>query len=173
MKRALVAMALLFVASDARAFGLGTTGALGLGGDLFGFDVFDFDAGAFDVSTGGFAPTLDLHPDPVHVQIHVLELVSALIDDGDVFIGANVYFDAVAKPVSGNWTGVVQPGFGVDLYGDPVTIAVTGECRLGPQVVDAAGFGIYVVPAIGIAIDDGDAFWLAGGSLQLSAWFGT
>ena len=169
MLRGFLALGLLFVAADARAMGVGSTAAIGVGG--FGFDLFG--GGSLDVSTGSFAPTLDLHPNPVHLQFHLLEFTSALINEETIFIGANVYFDAASMPVSGRWDGVVQPGFGLDLYGDPVTIAITGQCRLGPQVQEAAGFGIYVVPAIGIAVDDGDARWLAGGSLQFSAWFGS
>ena len=168
MRRAFAVLALSFVASDAWALGVGSTAGVGVGG-FFGFDSF----GGYSGSVGGFAPTLDLHTDPVHLQFHVLELTSALINDQALFIGANVYFDAAAMPVGGPWTGVVQPGFGLDLYGSPVTVAITAECRLGPQMWESAGFGVYVVPAIGMALDDGDAFWLAGGTLQLSAWFGS
>jgi hypothetical protein len=173
MTRGILGLALLLAASDAHAFGVGSTGAIGIGGGLAGFDPFDLGGGFGDRSTGGFVPTLDLHPSPVHIQIHVMELVSDLIDNEEIFLGANVYFDAVAQPLTGSWLGVVQPGFGIDIYGDPLTIAITGECRLGPQVEEGAGFGVYVVPAVGIALDDGDAEWIAGGAIQLSAWFGT
>lgn len=158
--------ALSFLASPAaHAVGFGSTAAVGTGG---------WQLGPFDLALGlGFAPTLDLHADPVLVQIHVLEFTEALIDDDDVYLGANVLFDAHDAPLGGQWLGVVQPGGGFDLYsaGD-TAVAITGQCRLGAQTQDGAGFGVYVVPEVGLGLSDGDADWIAGGTLQVSAWFG-
>lgn len=168
MKRSMGVLALCFVASDAWAVGVGSTAAIGTGGFDLGLGL----GGGGDVSTGGFAPSLDLHFSPVHLQIHLLEFTEALSQE-DIFVGVNMYFDAVSSQVAGPWIGVVQPGFGLDLYGDPVTIALTGQCRLGPEASGSASFGVYVVPAVGILVADGDLEWIAGGSLQLSAWFGS
>lgn len=142
-------------AEDARAFGLGSSVGIELG-----------SAG------GGFPPSLDLVVDPAIVQLHVLRTLDAAFD-GDLFIGANVYFDVANPVIAGPVSGAVQPGFSVDLGADPTTISVAGECRLGAQAADRAGFGVYVVPAIGmLAVDGQDAELYAGGTLQISVWFG-
>ncbi len=158
---------LLLSAPTAHAVGIGSTAAIGVGDRFFGGDFFDLGAGL------GFAPTLDIHANPVLVQIHVLEFTEALIDDEDIYLGANVLFGVHEAPVGGQWLGVVEPGFGVDLYAAGDTwIGLTGQCRLGAQVQEAAGLGVYVVPELGLGISDGDADWIAGGTLQVSAWFG-
>lgn len=161
--------ALFLLASPASAVGFGSTAGVGVAGSRF---VGDGDF--FGLFGGlGFAPTLDIHADPVLVQIHALEFTEALIDAEDIYLGANVLFSVHDAPLGGQWLGVVEPGFGFDVYsaGD-TTIALTGQCRLGGQVQDAAGLGVYVVPEVGIGINDGDADWIAGGTLQISAWFG-
>lgn len=155
----------MWMASAAHAVGIGSTGALGLGG-WGGGDLFDF-------GSGGFAPSLDIRAEPVIVQIHVLEFTEALVDDEELYLGANVLFAAGASPLHGPWLGVVQPGFGFDIVGDPLLLSLTGQCRLGVEAQEAAGVGLYVVPELGIALADNQSDWIAGGSLQLSVWFGT
>lgn len=158
----------LLATSEAWALGFGSSAGIG----TEGFVGTDFaDLGGFDVLTGSFAPTFDLHATPVHVQFHVIEFTEQLVDNEELYIGANVYFDAVSKPLTGPFLGVFQPGFGVDLFADPFLMGITGQARLGPEVLDAAGFGIYVVPVLGLALTDDDVDWLAGGQLQISAWF--
>jgi hypothetical protein len=158
----------LLLTTSAHAVGIGSTAGLGTGG-LFVFDGDFFGLG----SSLGFAPTLDIHANPVLIQIHVLEFTEALIDAEDIYLGANVLFAAHEAPLAGPWLGVVEPGFGIDLYAaNDTAVAITGQCRLGAQVQEAAGLGVYVVPEVGIGITDGDADWIAGGTLQVSAWFG-
>lgn len=158
---------LLLSSAPAHAVGVGTTAGLGTGG-WFG------DPGLFDLGAGlGFAPTLDIHANPVLVQIHVLEFTEALIDAEDVYLGANVLFGVHEAPLGGQWLAVVEPGFGMDIYAAGDTyIQLTGQCRLGGQVQEAAGLGVYVVPEVGLGLTDGDVDWIAGGTLQVSAWFG-
>jgi hypothetical protein len=165
-------MWLLWVGAEvAGAVGLGSTGAIGVGGDWVDGPFDPAFGGPFGV--GGFAPTLDLHANPVLVQIHVLEFTEALIDAEDLYLGANVLFDAHQAPLGGPWLGVVQPGFGIDLLvEDPLALGLTGQCRIGGQVQDGASLGAYVVPTAGLLLNGGDAEWMAGGSLQLSVWFG-
>lgn len=156
----------MWAAGSAQAVGLGTTGALGLGG------WYDGDIYLGDFGSGGFAPTFDIRAEPVIVQIHVLEFTEALIDSDELYLGANVLFAAGARPLHGPWLGVIQPGFGVDMVGDPLVLAITGQSRFGIEAQDAAGVGLYVVPEVGIALGDDTSDWIAGGSLQLSVWFG-
>ena len=160
------AAALLLLSAPAHAVGIGSTAGIGTGGLFSGATFFDFRGSSF-------APTLDIHANPVLVQIHVLEFTEALVDEEELYLGANVLFAAHEGALTGPWLGVVEPGFGVDLWAtDPMWIGLTGQCRLGAQVQEAAGFGVYVVPELGLGISDGDVDWVAGGTLQVSAWFG-
>ncbi len=158
----------------ASALGVGSTGAIGVDGWYGGDDFFGVDGDFFGVmGSGGFAPSLDLRGGPVIVQIHALEFTEALIDDEELYLGANVLFGAHEASLVGPWLGVVQPGFGLDILAtDPWLLGITGQCRLGAEVQQAAGIGAYVVPVVGILTADGDADWIAGGSVQLSVWFG-
>lgn len=166
MTRFLAVLIGLGCASPAWAVGVGSSFGIG-GGGWFG-NPFDF---GFGLGAQGFGPSLDLVFDPVVLQIHALELVDAAAD-GDLFVGANVYVSVHEAPVGGPFLGVVQPGASIDFWGDPGVLAIAGECRLGAQAVEGAGFGVYVVPSLGIAVGDGDADLFGGGALQFSAWFG-
>ncbi len=153
--RIVVTTLLLAAASPAWAVGVGSS------------------VGAQFGNTGGFLPSLDLHFDPFVLQIHVLEFVNELTEE-DVRLGANFYGTAHATAFEGPWQGVVQPGVGLDIYADPFRLDLTGEVRLGAQTAnERGGFGIYVVPALGLRIDDNDDPLLAGGAVQISAWFGS
>lgn len=157
---------LVFLAApgSAWALSLGSTWGFGSG---FGFDPFDFDG----VVRFGFAPTLDIRADPVIGQIHALELVDAAVD-GEVYLGGNLYFEMHRAEVGGPWSGVVQPGLSLDLCCDPIALAFGPEVRLGIEAASAAGFGVYVVPAIGVATGGDAADLYTGGTLQVSTWFG-
>ena len=48
------------------------------------------------------------------MQIHIPEFLLALEDNG-VQLGANVYGTVHDAKLAGGWTGVVQPGVGLDL----------------------------------------------------------
>jgi hypothetical protein len=137
----------------AHAFGLGSSVGVGFGDPL------------------GFPPSFDLVLDPAIIQIHALQTIDAAVDD-QLYLGANVYFEVEIAPIGGPWYGTIQPGFSLDLLGDPTTVVVAGEARLGLAAQDDAGFGLYVVPALGIAASDGDTELVAGGTLQVSVWFG-
>ncbi|MEZ4235877.1 MAG: hypothetical protein R3F59_06880 [Myxococcota bacterium] len=143
----------LGVEAPAFAFGLGSSVGIGFG------------------DSAGFPPSFDLVLDPAIIQIHVLQTLDAAVDD-QLYLGANVYFEAEIAPVGGPWYATVQPGFSLDLLGDPTTVVVAAEARLGLAAEDDAGFGVYVVPALGISASDGNTDLLAGGALQISVWFG-
>jgi hypothetical protein len=166
LRSALVGGALL-LSMPAHAIGVGTTAGLGSEGWSAGNP---FDLG-FAFGARGFAPSLDLHFDPILLQLHVLELVDAAAD-GEVFLGANLYVNVYDADIGGPWAGVIQPGASVDILGDPVILGLAGECRLGMQAEGGMGFGIYVVPAIGVVAGDGDGELYTGGTLQISLWAG-
>ena len=79
MIRAFAVLPMLLASAPAWAIGVGSTAGIGV--DSWFTGGFG-DLGFFD---GGFAPTLDLHANPVHVQIHVLEFTEALIDDEEIY----------------------------------------------------------------------------------------
>lgn len=121
-----------------------------------------------------FSPSLDLRFEPVIIQIHIMEFLRELADE-DVQIGANVLFRAHDAELGKRTKAVVEPGFGLDILANGDTmVAVTGDCRLGATINGAkAGFGVYVVPSIGLMFGDGDVDFGAGGGIQLSTWFGS
>lgn len=147
----------------------GTAHAAGVGSSL-GIAVVDGD----EPRAGAFLPSLDLHFEPVLIQFHVGEFLREL-SQGDVQVGANVYFTAGEAGLPGQATAVVQPGVGLDLLANPTIVRLTGECRVGGQLAsDRGGVGIYVVPTLGLALGDGapDNAFIVGGALQVSAWLG-
>lgn len=162
MKRWLF-LGVFLIPTDALATGLGSSAGLGFGGlaGRFGAD--------FDFVSRGFAPSFDLHTQPLVLQFHVLEFIDQLSDE-EIYLGANLYFDVFAAEISGPWIGVVQPGVSIDLVGDPFIIGLAGECRLGAQAEGAMGFGIYVVPSLGFYTGAGDSDLMVGGTLQISSW---
>ena len=143
----------------------GSAFAVGIGSTI-GVDGIDDGVG-----NGSFRPTFDLVFDPVILQIHALDTLESAFHDS-LYLGVDVLVEVVEAPIAGPWSGVVQPGGGVDLFADPDGIAIAGECRLGIQAEESAGFGVYVVPAIGFVSGDGRGSLHAGGALQVSAWFG-
>ena len=164
---------LMLVAAPAANAGVGTS--LGLGsGNLLGLqnDLADFVRFGGYPANAGFLPSLDYRADPVVLQFHVLELIDELAE-GDVYLGANFYYDLTSAggPVAGSWKGAVQPGVSLDLFGNPLVIALMGEMRVGVEAQSAMGFGIYVVPSIGVGVGDRESALLTGGALQISAWW--
>ncbi|MEQ1504644.1 MAG: hypothetical protein ABMB14_20560 [Myxococcota bacterium] len=152
----MVWIALATWGSSAHAFGLGSTVGVQTRSDLG--------------TLGPFPPTLDLVFDPVVLQLHLLQTLDAAFDDALVF-GANVYVDVGQAPIAGPWVASAQPGGSLFLLGEPDQLVIAGECRLGMQAHEAAGFGVYLVPALGLATSNGTTELFAGGMLQASVWF--
>jgi hypothetical protein len=160
----------------AHAFEMGTT--IGLGG---GLDLGEGPGGL------AFPPSLDLYFEPIVLQIHVLDTLNAAFDE-DLYVGANLYVHVAEQPVGGGKAGeprgrqaagrtagcqaVIQPGASLDIWGDPTSIGVAVESRFGAQVKETAGFGFYLVPALGFVTSGGRAEPFAGGTLQLAVWYG-
>jgi hypothetical protein len=144
----------------AHAFEMGTT--VGLGG---GLDLGDGPGGM------SFPPSLDLYFEPIVLQIHVLDTLNAAFDE-DLYVGANLYVHVAEQPVGGSWQAVIQPGASLDIWGDPSSIGIAMESRFGAQVKEQAGFGFYLVPALGLVTSGGRAEPFAGGALQVAVWYG-
>jgi hypothetical protein len=117
-----------------------------------------------------FAPSLDLYFEPIVLQIHALDTLDAAFDE-DLYLGANLYVHVAEQPVGNSWQAVIQPGASLDIWGDPTSIGIAMESRFGAQVKETAGFGFYLVPALGIVTSGGRAEPYAGGALQISVWY--
>lgn len=157
MKRLVLLSALSLGFATPAWAGFGTTASIG-GGML-----------------GTSAPTLDYRASPVLVQIHALDLLAPLMTGGDFYLntGADVTYVAVKKKVGPEVEGVLMPGggLGINTAGD-TNWYVIGEARVGAEMKAGMGFGMYVVPYLGVTdMVRGDVGLLYGGSVQVSAWF--
>jgi hypothetical protein len=121
----------------------------------------------------GWLPALDLRTDALLVRIHALEFVGALSDENLLF-GGDLFFGKFGRPMGQTWRGVVQPGVGLSVLGDPFTLTVVAEARAGGEMTtDGARLGVAVVPQLGILTGEFDSDLVYGGGVQFSAWFGT
>lgn len=168
MRKIALLTAALALPTQAWALGVGTTGYLG--GD------FGIAGGAFGFSFGGFwLPSLDLYfGEKVVVQLHALDLLAWLIEDGDILLGGDVVFTALEVPALGETEAVIQPGGTLDIYsfGGDVGIVFGGLARIGIEGGNDARVGLYVVPGLGVAAGDFDEDVVWSGGMQLSIWFG-
>ena len=166
MKRILFALAALILPQSAFA-GFGTTGYLGggfggLGGQVYG-----------PITSG--LPTLDYHSGQHLLQFDVLGLISSITTEENFGFDAAYYNTAYKGEISDRWKGTVAPGIHLGYANDASTDtshfdAIVG-LRMGAQALKEMGFGLYVVPGIGIHNVTDDKIYLAmSGGLELSVW---
>lgn len=128
-------------------------------------------------------PSLDYKSGPLVVQVDALEMLESLGQEDQLRLGVNVYQTSIKKKVTENFGGVVQFGGSLDFdqQSDDLTfINVLGSMRMGAQASKGMGFGIYVVPEVGLSLANGDAADAVrpdgtmelevGGQLQISTW---
>ncbi len=182
---ALAALSLLSV--DANAAGIGFTHQQGMQYETRGWQNY---SGLHQL------PTLDIRTDGVVIQIDALETIAAITNketdaNGDeknsVHLGVGVYATVAKKPVKGDKdggdiVGVMQPGgqltIDTNTGFDPSHFALLGGLRMGAQASKGMGFGMYVIPQLGVASapdlkDDPskNTIGLAvGGQFQVSVW---
>lgn len=117
---------------------------------------------------GANYPSLDIYAGEFVIQLHVLELVQGLTDS-TIYLGANAQKTVLAAP-AGLLDGVVQPGISLDVVSDTgsnsTVLQAGGLVRLGVESKKSMGFGIYVVPELGLSLVDGEVDLLTGGTLQ-------
>lgn len=123
-----------------------------------------------------WAPSVDYRSKGLLVQIHALDLLAPLATGGDFYVntGVDVTYVALKKKVGPEVEGVLMPGGGVYLntLGDTHWY-VGAEARMGAEMKQGAGFGMYVVPTLGVTnFVTGDVGLSYGGTIQVSAWFG-
>ncbi len=120
-------------------------------------------------------PSLDYRSSGWLVQVHALDLIAGL-PDRLINTGVDVTTIAIKKKVATDIEGVVMPGGGARLYADTsfdtVGFNVLAQARIGAEVKQGMGFGVYVVPQLGVSnLVTGKVGLTAGGGLQVSAWF--
>lgn len=133
--------------------------------------------------TGGYLdgtayfPTLDYRAGGVLVQIHVLDQLQPFTSKGSFYLntGADVTYVAIKKKVGPEVEGVFMPGGGLRVadQGD-LHFNLMAEARMGAEMKQGMGFGMYIVPALGLSSinsTDNKIHLNYGGALQVSAWF--
>ena len=162
MKRFLIAGALAVLPATASA-GVGVTWSAGS------------EYGAKGYYTSAFnLPTIDYHQDKFVIQVHALDLVEGLVTDNLQF-GLNGYMTTRRAKVNEDVGGVIQPGLSLDIYAPGFDfsnglIGFQAQVRMGAQTQKGTGFGIYVVPGLGVGMAGGEADVMVSGMLQVSAW---
>ncbi len=145
-----------------------------------------FTAGGYAYSDGtNFAPSIDYRAKGWLVQVHLLDLLAGPAAGGKfgVNTGLDVTKEAMKRKVGPEVEGVFMPGLGFrvadsGIYatgaggGSSVGFNVMAEGRLGAEMKKGIGFGMYVVPAVGISdIGGGKIRPNYGGGVEVSAWF--
>ncbi|MBW1876982.1 MAG: hypothetical protein JRJ84_01335 [Deltaproteobacteria bacterium] len=166
--RNLAVVAALALTTPAWGAGIGTTVGVGTGAVVgLGYSL----NADYPSTSMGFFPSFDLRLDPLIIQVHALETLVSLSND-EIFLGANAYYILARPSFQGGWEGVVAPGGGVDLFGNPFGLVVDAEVLFGIQYQGDIGVGVYVVPALGVLLGDVDTALVTGGTVQFSVWFG-
>lgn len=130
--------------------------------------------------TGGYVdgtawvPSLDWRANGILVQAHLLDQLAPLATGGKFYanLGADITVVSVKKKIAPEIEGVIMPGGGFRVSGsDPLGWNVMGEARFGMEMKQGMGFGVYVVPALGITnMAKGDIGLNYGGAVQISVW---
>jgi hypothetical protein len=135
----------------------------------------------WDYGTHGFyaspfvLPTLDYASDGLILQAHVLELLAGA-SNSTLDLGVNLYKTVSKKKVTDDINGVLQAGAklnvasGADFDVANGSLGLILSARLGAQASKGIGFGMYVVPDLGVAKTGDEIELVVGGGLQVSAW---
>ena len=131
------------------------------------------------LGAGGWAPTLDYRSGALLFQFPALNLLGGLTSSYLDF-GLGVSGTMARGQMSGTTDGVFMLGGEARYLSfsdlDVSGFSLMGKGRLGAEVKKTdkkgMGFGIYVVPRLGIAkLSEGDMEIAWGGGIEMSAWF--
>ncbi len=122
---------------------------------------------------GLLAPSLDYRGGGILAQVHLLDLIGELPNER-LELGVGVSGVVVKRKVGQDVEGVIMPGGHVN-FGVPTTFKnpswqILAETRFGAEMKQGMGFGVYVVPQIGVSNFTGNVGLSYGGTLQVSAW---
>lgn len=162
MKRYLLAAALAVLPSVAQA-GMGFTWYTGVNGS---------GAKGFFASPT-VLPTLDIHNEKWTYQLHALDLVRGLVAE-QLYLAGDVFMTTRRMKVNEDIGGVIQPGGSLDIATnfdfEPVNLGLQGKVRMGAQTQKGMGFGVYVVPGVGVGMASQEIDFLFSGTLEVSVW---
>ncbi len=134
-----------------------------------------FSAGGFAYTDGtSFAPSIDYRAKGLLVQVHLLDLLSGPAVGGGFALntGADVTYVVIKKKCAPEVEGVFMPGIGFRVadLGD-IGFNAMAKARFGAEMKKGIGFGMYVVPALGVSNFYGKITPNYGGGVEVSAWF--
>lgn len=135
-----------------------------------------FSAGGYAYTDGtSFAPSIDYRAKGILVQVHLLDLLAGPAAGGSFGLntGADVTYAAISRKCAPEVEGVFMPGIGVHVadHGG-IGFNAMAKARFGAEMKKGVGFGMYVVPAIGIStLATGSVAPSYGGGVEVSAWF--
>lgn len=119
-------------------------------------------------------PSIDYRAKGLLVQVHALDLINGIKGGGFALnTGADVTYVVVKKQIAPEIEGVLMPGAGIRVVdqGD-IGFNFMAQARMGMEMKKGMGFGVYVVPGLGISnIGTGDIGVATGGGVQISSWF--
>lgn len=135
-----------------------------------------FSAGGYAYSDGtNFAPSLDYRVSGVLVQLHLLDLLAGPAAGGGFALnsGADISYSVLHKKVAPEVEGVFMPGVGFRVADQGgIGFNAMAKARFGAEMKKGIGFGMYVVPAVGITnLTTGDITANYGGGVEVSVWF--
>lgn len=134
-----------------------------------------FSAGGYAYTDGtSFAPSIDYRAKGLLVQVHLLDLLGGPAVGGSFALntGADITYVVVKKKCAPEVEGVFMPGVGFRVadLGD-IGFNAMAKARFGAEMKKGIGFGMYVVPAVGISNLYGKITPNYGGGVEVSAWF--
>lgn len=161
MKKFMLLLGLALTAAAPAHAGFGMTAAMGATND--------------GAALGIMAPSLDYRASGILVQVHLLDLIGEL-PNGFLDIGVDVSGVAMKRKVGPEVEGVLMPGGSVTIHADTgfnsVGWQALAQLRMGAEMKQGMGFGVYVVPVIGASnLATGNVGLAYGGTLQVSTWF--
>ena len=130
-------------------------------------------------------PTLDYHTDNYLVQLNLLDVIASLPQENRLRVGGSGYYLVQKIRLESGLEGNLQLGFALDVLQDNTIqdneyTEVWGliTSRLGVQMTDAYGIGLYIVPGVGwgrLPVNQGTDVVIENdlvvqGSLQISVW---
>ena len=120
-----------------------------------------------------WVPSFDWRSKGLLVQLHLLDTLRSTAGGGDfaLDVGVDLSSAVVKKKVAEDVEGILAPGGSVRLanYGD-FGFNALAEMRMGAEMKKGMGFGIYVVPQLGVSTIPGEFRVTYGGGFQISAW---
>lgn len=136
-----------------------------------------FTAGGYSYTDGtSFVPSLDYRVSGVLIQLHLLDLLAGPATTGAFALntGADISYSVIHKKCAPEVEGVFMPGVGFRVAdtGANTGFNAMAKVRFGAEMKKGIGFGMYVVPAVGISnITSGTIRANYGGGIEVSAWF--